>query len=154
MAWSMWSDAGRADRPFDVVHATAFPYAWPIVCGLRLARRLCVPFLLTPFLHLGDPDNPRDRTRRAYTSPALLSLVHAAERVFVQTQVEWDGLVERGIAEDKLVLLGMGVDPFECTGGDWRRARYAWGVGPNEIVIGHLANQSEEKGSVDLLRAA
>src|SRR5581483_1894418 len=35
IAPSMWSDTGRSDRPFDVVHATAFPYAWPIACGLR-----------------------------------------------------------------------------------------------------------------------
>src|SRR5437764_9832787 len=126
IAWRMWWDSGRGDVRFDLVHATAFPYGWPLSCALRLARRLHVPFLLTPFLHLGDPDNPRDRTRRAYTSPALLSLVHAADRVFVQTQVEWDGLVERGIRADKLVLLGMGVDPSECTGGDRQRARRAW----------------------------
>ena len=42
----MWRDCGRAPLAFDVVHASAFPYAWPIVCGLRLARRLGVPFLV------------------------------------------------------------------------------------------------------------
>jgi len=30
----------------------------------------------------------------------------------------------------------------------------AWGVGPGEVVVGHLANNSREKGTVDLLRAA
>jgi glycosyltransferase involved in cell wall biosynthesis len=154
IAWRMWRDAGRGDERFDLVHATAFPYGWPLSCALRLARRLGVPFLLTPFLHLGDPDDPRDRTRRAYTSPALLSLVAAADRVFVQTQVEFDALCERGVPAEKLVLLGMGVDLADCTGGDRERARQAWGVGPDEVVVGHLANQSVEKGSVDLLRAA
>ena len=43
-----------------MVHATAFPYAWPIACGLRLARQLRVPFCVTPFLHLGDPNDPGD----------------------------------------------------------------------------------------------
>src|SRR5208337_2480699 len=62
IAGSMWRDAGRSEPPFDLVHATAFPYAWPMVCGLRLARRRGVPFLLTPFLHLGDPEDPRDPT--------------------------------------------------------------------------------------------
>ena len=72
----MWRrDAGRPWRSrFDVVHATAFPYAFPILCARRLERRLGVPFLLTPFLHLGDPANPRDATRRVYTSPALMAL--------------------------------------------------------------------------------
>jgi glycosyltransferase involved in cell wall biosynthesis len=150
----MWSDAGRADRPFDLVHATAFPYAWPLACGLRLARRLRIPFVVTPFLHLGDPDDPGDRTCQAYTTPALLSLLRAADRVFVQTRLEHTALVERGIAADRLVLQGLGVEPAECTGGRRDQPRRAWGVAEDEVVVGHLANNSEEKGSVDLLRAA
>jgi glycosyltransferase involved in cell wall biosynthesis len=154
IAWRMWADAGRRDTPFDIVHATAFPYAWPIVCGRRLARTLGVPFLLTPFLHLGNPDDPHDRTRRGYLTPALLSLVRTADHVFVQTPPERDALVAHGQAAEKLTLLGMGVAVEECTGGDRDAARRAWEVQGPEIVIGHLANQSEEKGTVDLLRAA
>ena len=154
LAWKMWYDAVHADLVFDLVHASAFPYGWPLACGLRLARRLNVPFLLTPFLHLGDPNQPHDRTRRAYTSPALMTFIEAADRVFAQTDVERDALLGRGVPPEKLVLLGMGVEPSECTGGDREAARQAWGVGPNEVVVGHLANNSVEKGSVDLLRAA
>jgi glycosyltransferase involved in cell wall biosynthesis len=150
----MWRAARRPDRPFDMVHATAFPYTWPIVCGLRLARRLRVPFLLTPFLHLGDPEDPADRTRRAYTAPALLSLAQAADAVFVQTRAEYAALAGAGLPEAKLVLQGLGVAPAECTGGDRAEARRRWGVAPGEVVVGHLANNSEEKGTVDLLRAA
>jgi glycosyltransferase involved in cell wall biosynthesis len=154
IAPAMWRDAGRRDVPFDVVHATAFPYAWSIACGLRLARRLGVPLILTPFLHLGDPDDPNDRSRRAYLSPALLSLIRAADRVIVQTDVERDALLDLGIPEENLVLQGMGVDLGECTGGDRARARREWGIEADEIVIGHLANKSREKGTVDLLLAA
>jgi glycosyltransferase involved in cell wall biosynthesis len=153
IAWPMWANAGQ-ENAVDLVHATAFPYAWPIVCGLRLARRLRVPFVLTPFLHLGDPENPNDRTRRAYTSPALLELICAADCVFVQTEGERTALLDRGIPEDRLVLLGMGVEPAECTGGDREAARRRWRVAAGEVVVGHLANNSEEKGTVDLLRAA
>jgi glycosyltransferase involved in cell wall biosynthesis len=154
IAFRMWADAGREDLVFDVVHATAFPYAFPIACARRLARRLGVPFLLTPFLHLGDPDDPRDRTRRAYTAPALLSLAHSADRVFVQTEVERAALLACGLPAAKLVLQGLGVEPAECTGGGRSRARQAWGAAGDEVVIGHLANLSNEKGTVDLLRAA
>jgi glycosyltransferase involved in cell wall biosynthesis len=154
VAWQMWSDAGRAVPRFDLVHATAFPYAWPVVCARRLARRQGVPFLLTPFLHLGDLDDPRDPTRRAYTTPALLSLVHAADRVFVQTAPERDALIDRGIPSNRLVLLGMGVDTADCTGGNRARVRREWNLAPDTVVVGHLANNSVEKGTVDLLRAA
>lgn len=154
LSMPMWWDAGRTGQPFDVVHATAFPYAFPIVCGLRLARRLRVPFLLTPFLHLGNPSDPADRTRKAYLSPALLSLIQAADHVFVQTELERQSLVNLQINPEKLLLLGMGVDETECTGGDRQRIRKTWGMTEGEVVVGHLANKSIEKGTVDLLRAA
>ncbi len=145
--------AGKNEK-FDLVHATAFPYSWPLLCARHLARRLGVPFVLTPFVHLGDLDNPKDRTRRAYLQPALRNLARSADRVFVQTEGERQALLERGLSPDRLVLQGMGVDADECTGGARQTTRAEWGVKPDEIVVGHLANNSQEKGTVDLLRTA
>ncbi len=150
MAW----DALRQVERYDVIHAMAFPYAWPLACARLLARRLSVPLVLTPFLHLGDPDDSLDRTRRAYTHPALLSLARDAAAIFVQTDLERQALLERGFASERVFLQGMGLDVPSCTGGDRIRVRRAWGVATDEVVVGHLANQSREKGSVDLLRAA
>src|SRR5207253_4365803 len=90
---AMWSDAGRRDVPFDIVHASAFPYGWPLACGLRLSRTLNVPYVLTPFLHTGDPDDPGDRTRRSYLQPALRMLARAADRILVQTDIERRALI-------------------------------------------------------------
>jgi glycosyltransferase involved in cell wall biosynthesis len=149
IAPQMWWDADRYDGPLDAVHAAAFPYAFPILCGLRLARRRKIPFLLTPFLHLGD-----ERTRRQYTSRPLRWLLHQADRVFVQTRLERDAVLGLGVPEERVTLQGLGVDPAECAGGDRDGARSRWGVRPGETVIGHLANNSVEKGTVDLLRAA
>jgi glycosyltransferase involved in cell wall biosynthesis len=151
---SMWRAAGRRSESFDVVHATAFPYAWPIACARRLARRLGIPLVLTPFLHLGDLDDPHDRTRRAYTRSALLSLARSAARILVQTEGERQALRDLGFAPERVVLQGMGLDCNSCTGGDRNRARAAWGIHDGDVVIGHLANNSREKGTVDLLQAA
>jgi glycosyltransferase involved in cell wall biosynthesis len=153
-AWDMWRDAGRLQERFDVVHATAFPYAFPILCARRLARRLGVPFFLTPFLHLGDPLNPRDSSRRAYTSPAMMSLAKSADVVFAQTPSERAALIQCGVPAQRVIPQGLGVDIAECTGGDRPRARRAWATSGEEILVGHLANNSEEKGTVDLLKAA
>jgi glycosyltransferase involved in cell wall biosynthesis len=150
----MWRDANRYDGPLDAVHATAFPYSFPIACGLRLARRRGVPFLLTPFLHLGDLTDPHDITRRQYTKPHLIWLLKQADRVFVQTRAEGDAVVSLGVVPERVVLQGLGVEPSECTGGNREAARAAWGVAPGVVAIGHLANNSAEKGTVDLLRAA
>lgn len=150
----MWREVGRYSGPLDAVHATAFPYSFPIACGLRLARRRGVPFFLTPFLHLGDPADPQDRTRRQFTAPHLRWLLRQADGVFVQTQMERDTAVSLGVPVERVHLQGLGVDPAECTGGNCDRTRLAWGVQPGEVVVGHLANNSAEKGTVDLLRAA
>jgi glycosyltransferase involved in cell wall biosynthesis len=153
---TMWDIANR-NRPennVDVVHATAFPYAWPILCARRLARRLKVGFLLTPFLHLGDPEDPHDRTRRAYTQPALRGLLRSADFIFAQTTGEKQALKDLGIDSSNIIFQGMGVDSAEVTGGDRNKVRAVWGVGLDEVVVGHLGNNSWEKGTVDLLMAA
>jgi glycosyltransferase involved in cell wall biosynthesis len=149
----MWRDAGRGGVPFDIVHASCLPYGWPLACGLRLARRLHVPFIVTPFLHTGDPDDPRDRTLRGYLRPELLAVLRAADRVLVQTGIERDALTAAGIEPNRLIVQGLGADPAECTGGNRQKARKAWDIG-EEVIVGHLANNSEEKGTADLLRAA
>jgi glycosyltransferase involved in cell wall biosynthesis len=150
---AMWRDAGRRSWSFDVVHAFAFPYAWPIACGLRLARRLHVPFFITPFLHLGDPNDPHDRTRRGYLSPAMRWLLRQADGLFVQTPSERNALLDLGLPAGRVHLQGMGVDPDEYTGGDRAAVRRGWRAGSQTFVVGHLANNSREKGTVDLLGA-
>jgi glycosyltransferase involved in cell wall biosynthesis len=150
----MWYDAGRFDGPLDAVHATAFPYTFPIACARRLARRRGVPFLLTPFLHLGDPTDPHDRTRRQYTQPVMRWLLREADHIFVQTEAESSAVEALGIPPQRITLQGLGVDADEVTGGNRVAARQAWGVTATDFVVGHLANASVEKGTVDLLRAA
>lgn len=45
------------------------------------------------------------------------------------------------------------MDVAECTGGDRLKARRAWQIPDQDVVIGHLANASPEKGTIDLLKA-
>jgi glycosyltransferase involved in cell wall biosynthesis len=148
----LWRDCGQR-WDIDIVHATALPYAFPILCALRTARIAGVPFVLTPFLHLGDPRQPDNRTRRAYLSPAMRYLLEAADAIFVQTELERQALLGIGLPPERLILQGLGVDPAECTGGNRQAARQRWALPEQAIVIGHLANKSVEKGTVDLLRA-
>lgn len=151
---AMWHDAGAFPTRFDAVHATAFPYAFPIACARRLARTQGIPFYLTPFLHLGDPSDPADPIRRAYSTPALRWLLREADGVFVQTPGERDAALTMGVQESRIILQGLGVYPAECVGGDRSLGRERWNLPANAYVIGHLANLSWEKGTNDLLRAA
>lgn len=163
ISFAMWRDAADLPSPsgtgvggegeFDAVHASAFPYAFPIACGRRMARRLKVPFFVTPFLHLGNPADPADRTRHGYLAPPLAWLLREADAVFVQTPSERDAVLAIGVPRENVVLQGLGVDPDECTDGDRFTARQRWNLPPDAFVVGHLANHSWEKGTNDLLAA-
>ena len=150
---AMWREVQQYDGPLDAVHAVAFPYGFPLACAWALAKRRKVPLLLTPFLHWGDPTDPKDITRRQYTQPPLRWMLNQADHVFVQTQAEWDLANQLGVSDNRLTLQGLGVDPAECTGGDRAKARAEWGVTDDTLVVGHLANLSMEKGSGDLFVA-
>jgi glycosyltransferase involved in cell wall biosynthesis len=139
---------------YDIVHASAFPYAWPIVCARDLARQCGAAFFLTPFLHLGDRDNPQDATRQRYLGRHFVKLLCSADRVFAQTDREAEQMRHVGVDPRCIVRQGMGVEVAEVSGGNRDRWRAVWGLRPSDVVIGHLANLSEEKGSCDLLRAA
>jgi glycosyltransferase involved in cell wall biosynthesis len=153
ISFEMWRDAGAEPQQFDAVHASAFPYAFPIACAWRLARRLGVRFFITPFLHLGDPNDPHDKTRRGYTTPALRWLLNEADAIFVQTPSERDATLAMGLPVEKIHLQGLGVEPTECTGGDRWSARERWNLPADAFVVGHLTNNSYEKGTNDLLAA-
>ena len=145
--------ASRQPR-FDLVHATAFPYAWPIVCGLRLARRQGIPFLLTPFLHLGDPDDPNDRTRRATRRRHCCRWSAPPTACSCRPRSNATPCCERGIRRGQT-----GPARHGRGAGRMHRRRPAarppdWGLADDEVVVGHLANNSVEKGTVDLLQAA
>src|SRR5205807_2735898 len=126
---------------------------FPMACTWRLARRLQIPSFITPLWHLGGPDDPLERARRAYTSPALRWLLHQADGVFVQTPSERDAVVALGLPATKIILQGLGVAPRECTGGDRTTARRRWNLPDDAFVVGHLANNSVEKGTNDLVQA-
>lgn len=143
----------RYAGPLDLVHTGCLPYTGPMLAAYLLARRRQVPFLITPFLHVGDLDDPNDPVRRQFTSRPIRWLLKQADLIFAQTSEERDVMIGLGVHPRKVVVQGLGVDAAEVTGGDRNKARSAWQLDDNCLAVGHLANLSAEKGSIDLLKA-
>ena len=130
----------------DLVHGVNIALEWPLLAGWRYARRHGLPFVATPFVHVGER-----AVQRFYTMPHQLAALRDADRVIVQTGIEARALAGLGVPEARIVRLGMGVDLDEVQDGDAARFRAQHGIdGPVVTFMGVL---SDDKGIVHLLRA-
>jgi len=135
---------------FDMVHVSAFPYNSLIYAGILFAKRHKIPVIITPFLHLGERRN--DKVNRYYTRDFQLRLLGSCDRIIVQTPAERDYLRSAGIADEKMNIIGQGVNISEVTGGDARRFREKFGI-PETRIVFHIANKSYDKGTFHLIEA-
>ncbi len=131
---------------FDLVHGVNISLEWPLIAGLRYARRHGLPFVATPFVHVGEW-----KVQRFYTMPHQLAALREADCVIVQTSIEARELISLGVSQERIVRLGMGVDLDQVRGGDGARFRAQHGIdGP---VVTFMGAVTDDKGAVHLLRA-
>ncbi len=144
----MLRSIGTSQR-FDLVHATALPYDSILFTASRIAKKQGIPLVMSPFFHLGESDS--DDVSRYYTRPHQLRLVKSSDRVFVQTDIERDFLEGAGYPSEKMVLLGMGINPGELQGGSGERFRRKHGViGP---IVCYIGPRTYDKGTFTLVSA-
>jgi glycosyltransferase involved in cell wall biosynthesis len=148
---SMTRAAGRPDPPPDLVHAAGLPYSSLLFAGVRLAERSAAPLIISPFTHVPPPGG---RLNRAYLSPLNLGLMSRADRLFVQTELESRTLSAAGLIDPPKTIVGLGVDPGECVGGNRQRFREAHKLKDDVVLVGHLGNKSRDKGTIDLIEAS
>jgi glycosyltransferase involved in cell wall biosynthesis len=141
---------GRVRAAYDAVFAVGFPYTVFSYAAYRTARSAKAPLLITPFLHLGTPGDPVNRT---YTRPHQIRLLAESDAVVVQTGLEADAVRGWGIPDARILTLGMAVEHAEVTGGRRERFRSELAIPETAPVIGHLATLDPNKGTVDLVLA-
>jgi glycosyltransferase involved in cell wall biosynthesis len=130
----------------ELVHGVNISLEWPLIAGWRYARKHGMPFVATPFVHVGER-----AVQRFYTMPHQLAVLRDADRVIVQTSIEASALERLGVPRERTVRLGMGVDLAEVQGGDGSRFRARHAIdGP---TVTFMAALTDDKGAVDLLRA-
>ncbi len=135
--------------PFDLVHATNITLDFAILPVFAYAQRHGVPFICTPFVHLGEPGS---RTIvRYYSMRHQIDLLRRSDRVIVMTGLERDFLASHGVPHERLRVVGVGVSPEEIGGGDGERFRSDQRIdGPLVLFIGALAY---DKGAIHLIQA-
>ena len=101
---------------FDLVHAANAPLDSLIRAAFEYSRRRDAAFVLTPFVHLGEPTNTV--VRRFYTMRHQLEWMKRADAVLTMTTLERDYLLERGVPGQRMHVVGVGIEPTEIEGGD------------------------------------
>lgn len=135
--------------PFDLIHAGCTPYDSLMLWASFAARRKRIPFVITPFTHLGDSADAD--IRRHYTMPQQIRLLRDADAVFVQTALEAAFLTAKGVPRRAIHRGGAGIEPEQLAGGDAERFRAKHGVrGP---IVTFIGVQLPDKGALHLLEA-
>ncbi len=134
---------------FDFIHSANITLDFMLIPAWRYARKHGVPHIITPYVHLGVPD---DRSLvRYYTMPHHVEIMKTSDRVIVQTPSEEAYLRKLGIPQAIMRCIGVGVEPAELQGGDAERFRQETGIHePFVLSIGTLAR---DKGTLDLISA-
>lgn len=135
----------------DVVHTAAFPYTSLVYRSYAFAKKRNIPFLITPFIHFGEPHDVAALI--AKLSGHHLRIFQESDLIIVQTTLEKEVLCRLPLRRDKIVVVGVGVNPGELTEGNGPRFRAKHGIAADDIVILHVAEKSFIKGSIHLVEA-
>jgi glycogen(starch) synthase len=146
----MESSLASLPSSFDLVHGVNISLEWPLMAAWRYARRHEIPFVVTPFVHVGEYG--RYDVLINYAMPHQLEVLRAADAVIVQTDIEGTVLARLGVRAERLHRLGMGVDLGELQGGDAQRFRMDHNV--DDPVVTFLGVVTYDKGSFYLVQAA
>ena len=139
----------RVGENADLIHPANIALESLIRESSTFARANDIPLVITPKLHLGEDEN--SVVRRYYTMPHQVELLQQADLVMTQTSVESDFLSSVGVSEDRLRVVGLGINIQDVTGGNGRRARDRLGVdGPIVLSLGAAAY---DKGTVHSCQA-
>lgn len=138
-----------SEGSYDIVHATNIPFDSLIYAAFRFTKKKGIPFIVTPFTHLGEPED--DAVRRHYTMQHQVEIMRRSHRVIVQTGIEEDYLAERGVPREKMVRVGAGINVDEVVGGQGQRFRDKYGV--DAPIVFSLGAQAYDKGTQHTIEA-
>ncbi|MFN8474679.1 MAG: glycosyltransferase family 4 protein [Anaerolineae bacterium] len=145
-------DALRDAGPiWDVAAGMTITYdalLWP---AMEWAERWKRPWLVYPLTHMADRRG--GSVRRYYTMQHQLELSRRAAWVFAQTEAERAFLAGRGVARERIIVAGVGINPEEYGAGDARRAWATLGLAAGTPLVLSLGTASRDKGTMDVVAA-
>jgi len=139
----------RGDGPFQVVNASAYPSL--MYLGSRIAQQKGAALILTPHIHLGEPDSRS--LPQTFLAPHNLKLYNSADCVFALTEIEKRALIQAGVERGKILVTRAGVTPSQVLGGQGERFRRKHSLPSSAALVTQLSMKVYDKGVTHTLRA-
>lgn len=134
---------------FDLVNAGVFPHLFLTYPALQYAKRMNIPSVCTPLVHLGEPHDSIATSH--FLATRHVELLKQFGKIAAMTHIERGAIIRKGIDETKVHVIGAGVTPDEVLGGKEARFRTRYKI-RGKIVL-QISTQTHEKGSPHLIEA-
>ena len=132
-----------------IVHTTNITLDFMILPVVEWAKQRGIPHICTPFIHLGEPNDPG--YVRYYSMPHMIELLKECEMVITQTNLEMSFLRRRGVPQDNMRTIGVGVNLSEIRGGDGKRFREQQNI--RDAMVLTLGTAAADKGTIHTVEA-
>jgi glycosyltransferase involved in cell wall biosynthesis len=134
----------RHGRSYDLIHTNSLHYA-TVPYTHWVARRLGVPYAVTPFIHIDQPS--------LFDINFQNDILRNADLVFAMTDREKDYLAARGVDPRRVTVTGLGIQLDEYPRQDPGECRRQLGLPTDAFVLLFLARKEKYKGLELLLQA-
>lgn len=134
----------------DVVHGFNLSWEHPLLEGWSLARAKGLPFVITPFTHLGA--TPHDRVARNASMDHQRRILADADAVLALTSIEREGLLAWGVDPSRVHIVGAGLDAIpEVSQAASAEVLAEWGL--SAPIIAFVGRASRDKGAIHAAEA-
>jgi glycosyltransferase involved in cell wall biosynthesis len=137
------------EERYNLVHAACIPFDALIHAAWQMAQAQDVPFVMTPLVHVDEPGCRQ--VGKYYSMRHQIQMMHASDAVIVQTRLEGDYLAGREVPKERIIQIGMGVNPDELAGGDGRRFRQKHAI--QSPIVFCIGTAAYDKGTCHLVEA-
>ena len=136
------------DTQIDLVHGFNISWEYAIIAGWQYASSRGLPYVITPFAHLGSEGY--DRVALNSTMDHQRRLMADADALLTLTSIEAEGLRQRGAAPARVSVIGAGLDPFPPPS-DGQNVLARFGLGQPFVLF--IGRASYDKGAIHAARA-
>lgn len=106
---SLAATLSQITHPIDLIHGFNISWEHPMLVGWQFAQQRKLPFVTTPFAHLGSG---HDRVALNSTMDHQRRMLREAAAVLTLTDIERHGLARYGVDLSHIATIGGGLDPL------------------------------------------